>query len=66
MKTEGTVKRLQYQGLGRRKVVGGFNGGEISSDGGGLLLREVEQRTHILRRLGESCARMTALSRRWA
>jgi len=31
--------------------VGGFNGGEISSDGGGLLLREVEQRTHILRRL---------------
>jgi hypothetical protein len=32
-------------------VVGRFNGGEISSDGGGLLLREVEQRTHILRRL---------------
>ena len=28
-----------------------FNGGKISSDSGGLLLREVEQRTHILKRL---------------
>lgn len=27
------------------------NGGKISSDSGGLLLREVEQRTHILKRL---------------
>ena len=51
MNTECTTKPLAFHGLGRRKVVGGFNGGEISSDGGGLLLREVEQRTHILRRL---------------
>ena len=51
MTTECTTKPLAFHGLGRRKVVGGFNGGEISSDGGGLLLREVEQRTHILRRL---------------
>ena len=51
MKTECNTKPLAFHGLGRRKVVGGFNGGEISSDGGGLLLREVEQRTHILRRL---------------
>ena len=32
-------------------VVGEFDGGKISSDSGGLLLREVEQRTHILKRL---------------
>ena len=51
MNTECSTKPLAFHGLGRRKVVGGFNGGEISSDGGGLLLREVEQRTHILRRL---------------
>jgi hypothetical protein len=30
-------------------VVGAFNGGTISSDAGGLLLREVEKRTGILR-----------------
>jgi hypothetical protein len=28
-------------------VVGQFDGGKISSDSGGLLLREVEQRSHI-------------------
>ena len=51
MNTECTTKPLAFHGLGRREVVGRFNGGEISSDGGGLLLREVEQRTHLLRRL---------------
>ena len=51
MTTECTTKPLAFHGLGRRDVVGRFNGGEISSDGGGLLLREVEQRTHILRQL---------------
>ena len=51
MNTKCNTVQLEFHGLGRRKVVGGFNGGELSSDGGGLLLREVEQRTHILRRL---------------
>jgi hypothetical protein len=37
--------------LGRRNVVGGFDGGKITSDGGGLLLREVESRLGILERL---------------
>ena len=32
-------------------MVGKFNGGNISSDGGGLLLAEVEARTHVLERL---------------
>ena len=32
----------------RRSVVGRFDGGSITSDGGGLLLREVEQRAKII------------------
>jgi hypothetical protein len=51
MKTECTAGQLEFHGLGRRAVVGQFDGGKISSDSGGLLLREVEQRTHILKRL---------------
>ena len=51
MKTECTAGQLEFHGLGRRAVVGEFDGGKISSDSGGLLLREVEQRSHILKRL---------------
>jgi hypothetical protein len=43
-----------FHGLGRRAVVVEFNGGRISSDGGGLLLREPEQRSPILKQ-HESC-----------
>lgn len=55
MKTECTAGQLEFHGLGRRTVVGEFDGGKISSDSGGLLLREVEQRTHILKRLAGCC-----------
>ena len=51
MKTECTAGQLEFHGLGRRAVVGDFDGGRISSDSGGLLLREVEQRSGILSRL---------------
>jgi len=51
MKTECTAGQLEFYGLGRLAVVWQFDGGKISSDSGGLLLREVEQRTHILKRL---------------
>jgi hypothetical protein len=44
---------MEFHGLGRRVVVGEFDGGKISSDSGGLLLREVEQRVHILKRLAD-------------
>ena len=53
MNTECSTDQLAFHALGRRTVVGRFDGGEISSDGGGLLLREVEQRTQILRRLSQ-------------
>jgi hypothetical protein len=37
--------------------MGRFDGGKISSDAGGLLLREVENRVHILKRLAGECFR---------
>ena len=44
MKTECTASQLEFPGIGRRVVVGQFDGGRNSFDSGGLLLREVEQR----------------------
>jgi hypothetical protein len=38
-----------FHPLKRREIRAQFNGGAISGDGGGLLLREVEKRTGILR-----------------
>jgi len=41
---------MVFQQLGRREVIGRFDGGMISSDGGGMLLREVERGFGILKR----------------
>ena len=43
MRTECSQKEFGFQDLNQRKVVADFAGGELSSDGGGLLLREVER-----------------------
>jgi hypothetical protein len=48
--TECKTKQYEFHALGTREVVGHFDGGDITSDAGGLLLREVEQRTGIIRR----------------
>ena len=53
MNAECTRTKLVFQGLDGRDVVGRFVGGEITPDGGGVLLREVEQRTQILGRLSQ-------------
>jgi len=50
MSTECNAKLFEFHPLGGREVRGGFDGGAISSDGGGLLLREVEKRTGIVKR----------------
>lgn len=50
MLTECNARTFEFQGLGRRAVTGRFDGGAITSDAGGLLLREVERKTGILRK----------------
>ena len=44
MSTECNVREFDSQGLGSRAVTTRFDGGAITSDAGGLLLREVEAR----------------------
>lgn len=56
MTAECNTGRMTFQPLGRREVVGAFDGGTITSDAGGLLLREVEQRTGIIRQFAECFA----------
>lgn len=53
MKTECISAPLVFHPLNRRSVRGDFNGGAISSDGGSLLLREVERASGILSRLSQ-------------
>lgn len=53
MTTECTLEQLEFHGLGKRDVIGKFDGGKISSDGGSVLLREVEKRAHIVKRLAD-------------
>ena len=53
METECNSPQLEFHALGRRDVVGRFDGGRITSDGGGLLLREVDVRLGMLSRLAD-------------
>lgn len=56
MTTECNPTQLEFHALGRRDVVGRFDGGRITSDGGGLLLREVDHRLGLLDRLADCFA----------
>ena len=49
METDCSSEQLEFQGLGSRRVVAGFDAGRVTSDGGVLLLREVSRRTGLLR-----------------
>lgn len=48
--TECIGSAFGFQDLGRREVVAAFDGGRITSDGGGLLLREVEEKFRFIER----------------
>jgi hypothetical protein len=49
--TDCSLRRFEFQGVGRRKVQARFDGGTVCSDGGALLLAEVERQRGILHRL---------------
>ena len=53
MDTHCTPELFEFQGVGRRQVVARFDGGMLSSNGGALLLGEVERRRGIVRRFSE-------------
>ncbi len=53
MSTECSSSQLEFHAFGSREVIGRFDGGRITSDGGGLLLREVDQRIGLLPRLAD-------------
>ena len=48
MTTDCNPLQLEFQGLTRRTVVASFDGGTVSSDGGVLLLAEVDRRVRLL------------------
>jgi hypothetical protein len=51
METQCIQEQMVFQQLGRREVIGRFDGGTISSDAGGVLLREVERQCGIVKRV---------------
>lgn len=54
MPKQDTKIEIKFQNNFKKEVVGHFDGGSITSDAGGLLLREVEQAQGIIRRFA-SC-----------
>jgi len=53
MTTECSQQTLAFHPLGAREVVAKFDGGQITTDAGGLLLRQTEQATGIIRQFAE-------------
>lgn len=51
METQCTGEQLEFHLLGRRSVSARFEGGRISSEAGGLLLREVDKHTGLTSRV---------------
>src|SRR5947209_9429499 len=51
--TECTQSGFGFEACGKREIVARFDGGTISSDGGGLLLRQADKRLNLLPRLAQ-------------
>lgn len=48
--TECKSQQMEFQELGRRRVIAGFDGGNVTTDAGGLLLREVARGSKLIER----------------
>ena len=53
MQTECATKLFEFDGVDRRAVVAGFDGGDITSNAGGLLLGLVDRGLELVRRFAE-------------
>ncbi len=53
MKIDCSKRTYEFQSLNKRNVQGTFDGGKITSDAGGLLLREVEKHTGIIKQFSQ-------------
>jgi hypothetical protein len=53
MSTECIQSSFQFHHLGRREVTARFDGGDITTDAGGLLLRQADSRCRILTRFAQ-------------
>ena len=51
--TDCTQKSFHFPSLGRRKIEAKFSGGDVTSDGGVLLLREIDRRLQLTQALSE-------------
>lgn len=49
--TQNTKQMMLFKDISHKKVVADFNGGDVSSDGGLLFLREVESKMHVIKRV---------------
>jgi len=45
--TNCNTKQINFSSLGNKKISGSFTGGSITSDGGLLLLREVDKKLQL-------------------
>lgn len=51
MQTECTPEQYEFSGIERRRVVAGFDGGQVTSDGGALLLKQVDEAIRLSERV---------------
>ena len=54
MATHCTPQQLEFEGLGRRRIVARFDGGRMTSDGGALLLREADHLFNVTQRVADA------------
>jgi len=53
MQTQCTSEQLEFSSVGRRRVVAAFDGGQVSSDCGALLLKKTDEAIRLIDRLAD-------------
>ena len=55
MQTECSAEQFEFEGFGQRRVVAAFDGGAVTSDAGGLLLRHTDRAIGLIDRVAACC-----------